>query len=323
MKDRPQNQLPSFRQMLSKPLAFNSPLLRKVWSYKSIYAMISVGVIYFVIFRYVTLYGILIAFKTYRIRLGIMGSPWAGFSNFTQALGNIEFPRIVRNTLLISFGHIIFGFPMPIILSLLLNELKSPTYKKSIQSLLYLPHFVSWIILAGICNNLFSITNGVFPLFFRQIGVEMPSLISDPKYFVWFLFGSSIWKNMGWGTIIYLAGIAGIDPELYESSIIDGCNRFQQVIHITLPCLSLTIVTLLVLNMGGIMNAGFDQIFNLYSPRTQGVSDIIDTYVYRLGIQSGRFEYATVIGLFKSVINCIMLFSVNWIAGKISDSSPL
>ena len=151
----------------------------------------------------------------------------------------------------------------------------------------------------------------------------MPSLIADPKYFVGFLIGSDIWKNMGWGTIIYLAAITGIDPELYESAVVDGCNRFQQVIHITLPCIALTIATLLVLSVGGIMNAGFDQIFNLYGQRTMLVADIIDTYVYRLGIQSSRFEYSTVIGMFKSVINCVLLFTVNWAAGKISDSSPL
>jgi putative aldouronate transport system permease protein len=212
---------------------------------------------------------------------------------------------------------------MPIILALLLNELRSDIFKRTVQSLLYLPHFISWIIMAGICNNIFSITNGALPLFLKQINVEMPSLIADPKYFVGFLFGSAIWKNMGWGTIIYLAAIAGIDPELYESAIIDGCNRFQQILHITLPCLSLTIVTILVLNMGGVMNAGFDQVFNLYSPRTMQVADIIDTYVYRLGIQSAKFEFSAIIGLFKSVVNCVMLFSMNWVAGKISDSSPL
>jgi putative aldouronate transport system permease protein len=285
--------------------------------------MIFVGVAYFLIFKYITLYGILIAFKSYRIRAGIFGSPWTGFSNFPIALGNTEFPKIIRNTLYISFGRLLFGFPAPFILALLLNELKFSGFKRVIQSVLYLPHFISWIIMAGICNNLFSITNGVLPLFFKQLNIEMPSLISDPRYFVGFLFASDVWKNMGWGTIIYLAAISGVDPELYESAIIDGCNRFQQVLHVTLPCLALTIVTLLVINMGGIMDAGFDQIFNLYSPRTMQVADIIDTYVYRLGIVSGKFEYSAIVGLFKSVVNCFMLFTVNWIVGRISDSSPL
>jgi putative aldouronate transport system permease protein len=285
--------------------------------------MIIVGVAYFFIFKYATLYGLLIAFKNYRLRLGILGSPWAGLSNFPLALGNPDIPQIVFNTLYISFLRLLFGFPMPIILALLLNELRSKIYKKIIQSLLYLPHFLSWIIMAGILQNLFSVTNGVIPLFMRSLGVEMPSLIADPNYFIGFLIGSEIWKSVGWGTIIYLAAISGIDSELYESAVIDGCNRFQQVLHITLPSIALTIVTLLVLSTGSIMNAGFDQIFNLQSLPTQKVSDIIDTYVYRLGLINGRFEFSTIIGMFKSIINCILLFTVNWAAGKISDSSPL
>ena len=298
-------------------------MLKKIWNYKVLYIMALAGFAYFILFRYVTLYGLLIAFKNFRLRAGIMGSPWVGFANFPKALGDPRFPQIILNTLVISFGRLIFGFPAPIILALLLNELKSLVFKRSIQSVLYLPHFISWIIMAGLCYNLFSITNGVIPLFLKNLGISMPSLISDPRYFIGFIIGSDIWKNMGWGTIIYLAAISGIDPELYESAVVDGCNRFKQVIHITLPCISLTIVTLLVLNTGGIMNAGFDQIFNLYGPTTMNVADIIDTYVYRLGLLNGRFEFSTIIGLFKSVINCILLFTVNWVSGKISESSPL
>jgi putative aldouronate transport system permease protein len=303
--------------------ALVSQQTKKIWGYRALYAMILVGFAYFIIFKYITLYGLLIAFKNYRIRLGILGSPWAGFSNFPKALGNKDIPRIVYNTLVISFGRLLFGFPAPIILALLLNELKSPIFKRAIQSVLYLPYFISWIIMAGICSNLFSITNGVIPLFLKNIGITMPSLISNPKYFVGFLIGSDIWKGMGWGTIVYLAAITGVDPELYESAVVDGCNRFQQIFHITLPCIVPTIVILLVINMGGIMNAGFDQIFNLYGATTMQVADIIDTYVYRLGIQSGRFEYSAIIGMFKSVVNCVLLFTVNWIAGRIGESSPL
>ena len=297
--------------------------LGKIWTYRVLYAMILVGVAYFFIFKYATLYGLLIAFKTYRIRLGILGSPWAGFSNFPKALGNPDLPKILYNTLSISLLRLILGFPVPIILALLLNELRSQRFKRIIQSLLYLPHFLSWIIMAGILQNLFSVTSGVIPLFMRSLGVEMPSLIADPKYFIGFIIGSGIWKGAGWGTIIYLAAISGVDMELYESAIIDGCNRFQQTLYITLPSIALTVVTLLVLNTGGIMNAGFDQIFNLQTPPTQKVSDIIDTYVYRLGLINGSFEFSTIIGMFKSIINCILLFTVNWVAGKLSDSSPL
>jgi putative aldouronate transport system permease protein len=301
----------------------NRNLAGKVWSYRTLYVMGLAGFAYFFIFKYVTLYGLLIVFKTYRIRDGILGSPWAGLTNFRMILTNPDLLRITYNTLLISFCRLLIGFPVPIILALLLNELHSPLFKKTVQSVLYFPYFLSWIIVAGICSNLFSITNGVIPLFFRSIGIEMPSLIADPKYFVGFMVGTDVWKNAGWGTIIYLAAISGIDVELYESAIVDGANRLQQVIHITIPSIAVSIVTLLVLNVGGIMNAGFDQIFNFYGPTTLRVADIIDTYVYRLGIQTGKFEYAAIIGLCKSIINCLLLFTVNWIAGKIGESSPL
>ena len=209
--------------------------LGKIWSYRVLYFMIFIGFLYFIVFRYATMYGLLIAFKNYRIRLGILGSPWVGFANFPPAFANTEFPRVLRNTIIISFGKLLFGFPAPIILALLLNELRSQTYKRIVQSLLYVPHFISWIIMAGLFQNLFSITNGAIPLALKFINIEMPSLIADPRYFVGFLFGTDVWKSMGWGTIIYLAAISGINPELYESALIDGCNRFQQTLYITLP----------------------------------------------------------------------------------------
>jgi putative aldouronate transport system permease protein len=301
----------------------NNQLLKKAWGYKALYSMAFIGFAWFILFRYVPLYGILIVFKQFRARLGIMGSPWVGLQNFRAVLTNIEVPRIVLNTLYISFLRLIFGFPAPIILSLLLNELQSRRFKRIVQSLLYLPHFLSWIVIAGLCYNLFSINNGVIPLALKNIGIDMPSLMTDPKYFIGFLVVTDIWKGMGWGTIIYLAAISGIDAELYESAIMDGCNRFQQAIHITLPCMAVTIVTLLVLSAGGIMNAGFDQIFNLLSARTQQIADIIDTYVYRIGIVGGRFEHAAAIGLMRSVVNAALLLTVNWVAGRIGEESPL
>jgi putative aldouronate transport system permease protein len=262
-------------------------------------------------------------FKSYRLNLGILGSPWIGLTNFQRILVNPDLPRIIYNTLVISLSRLVFGFPAPILLALLLNELRAPLFKRTAQSILYFPYFMSWVIMAGICSNLFSTTGGVIPLFMRNVGVEMPSLMADPKYFVPFMVGTDIWKNVGWGTIVYLAAITGIDAELYESAVVDGCNRFQQILHITLPSIAPTVVILLVINMGGIMNAGFDQIFNFMGPTNMRVGDIIDTYVYRLGVQSGRFEFATIIGVFKSLVNCVLLFTVNWVAGKISDSSPL
>lgn len=298
-------------------------LSRKIWNYRIFYLMMAVGVLYFVVFKYATLYGLLIAFKKYSFKNGIWGSKWVGLANFEKVFRGSELSSVFRNTLIISMGKLILGFPAPIILALLLNEVRHTGFKRAVQSVLYMPRFLSWIIMAGICSNLFSSTNGVLPLLVKKMGGTMPSLITDPRYFRGFLYATDIWKGMGWGTIIYLAAITGIDPQLYEAATIDGCNRFQNVIYITLPCISTTVVTLLVLNVGGIMNAGFDQIFALYSDKTRPVADIIDTYVYRLGLQTGKYEYATVIGMAKSVINCILLFSANWVAGKISGDSPL
>ncbi len=205
-------------------------------------------------------------------------------------------------------------------MALLLNELRSRRFLKVAQSILYLPYFISWIVMAGICSNLFSSTSGVLPKLAASIGIQMPSLIADPKYFRGFLYGSEVWKNVGWNTIIFMAAITVIDPELYEAGKMDGCNRFQQAIHITIPCISATIVVLLILNLGGVMNAGFDQIFNLQTSRTKEVSNIIDTYLYELGLISGKYEYATVIGMLKSIVNAILLFSTNIIAGRLTGT---
>jgi len=295
-------------------------LLRNVWKYRVIYLMISVGVLYFIIFKYATFYGLLLAFKNYKIRLGIMGSPWVGLKNFSTVFSGKDFPRVFQNTIIISFFKLLFGFPAPIIISLLLNELTARRFKRVAQTALYFPHFISWTILAGMFYSLFSATMGVIPRLLASYGISMPSMIYDPNYIRGFLYATDVWKNVGWYTIIYLAAISGIDPQLYDAAIVDGCNRFQQVRYVTLPSIMLTIVTLLVLNVGGIMNAGFEQIFNLESEITRDVVDIIDTYVYRFGLRSGKFEYATVVGITKSIINCALLFTANWVAGKLAES---
>ena len=292
-------------------------------NYGALYLMMIVGFVWFLIFRYATLSGLVIAFKKFSLRKGIWGSEWIGFKNFEKVFRGTDLPIVFKNTLTISFCKLAIGFPAPVILALLLNEVRSTAFKRVIQSTVYLPHFLSWVIMAAICTNLFSSTSGAISLFLAKFGISMPSLMTDPKYFRGFLYMTDVWKNMGWGTIIYLAAITGIDPQLYEAATIDGATRLQSVFHVTIPCISTTMVTLLVLSVGGVMNAGFDQIFNLYTDTTRPVSDIIDTYVYRLGLKSFKYEYATVIGMTKSAINCVLLFTANWVAGKISDSSPL
>ncbi len=307
----------------SNPTEHKKYNIRKsfLWKYKILYLMIVPGILYFIIFKYAPMYGILIAFKKFSFRLGIMNSPWVGLEHFRFLLRNKEFWNVLANTLIISFGKILYGFPVPIILSLFLSELRSHRYKRLVQSVLYLPHFFSWIIVAGLAFNLFSITNGALPKLFASWKMEMPMLLHNPDTFRGFVFMTHVWKTAGWGTIIYLASIAGIDASLYEAATIDGAGRFKKVLYITLPSMSFTIVILLVLNIGQVMNAGFDQIFNLYSPAVYRVGDILDTFVYRKGILGAQFEFGTVVGLFKSVVGCLLLLTANSTAKRLNQES--
>lgn len=288
--------------------------------HRYLYMMLLPGIALYILFSYVPMYGIILAFKKFMYNKGIIGSPWVGLDNFKYILQYKDFWLAFRNTLIIAGGKILFGFPAPIILALLLNELRSQKYKKIVQSVLYLPHFLSWIIIFGIVFNLLSVTSGVLAkVLMEYFGIRQVAIIGNAQYFRPLIFITSIWKGAGWGTIIYLAAIAGINPELYESALIDGANRFKQCIYITLPSLKYAIVVLLILDMGGIMDAGFDQIFNFYDPGTYGVGDIIDTFVYRLGITGGRYEISTAVGLFKSVINCALLLTANKIANLFGE----
>lgn len=294
--------------------------LRKYWA---LYLMMLGGVIYFFIFEYLTLPGLYIVFTKFSFRKGIFGSKFVGLKNFQTIFKTKQFTWVLRNTIEISFMKFLLGFPAPIILALLLNEVQNSKFKKVIQSILYLPHFLSWIIMAGICTNLFSTVAGFIPLILKQWGITMPSLMTDPNYIRPFLYATDIWKGVGWGTIIYMAALAGVDQQLYEAAAIDGCNRLQLVRHVTLPAISVTVVTLMVMNLGGIMSAGFDQIFNLGNDMVQDKVDIIDTWNYRLAWESNKYEWSAVVGLFKAVVNAMLLYTSNWITGKISDSSPL
>jgi putative aldouronate transport system permease protein len=292
-------------------------ILKSIVRYKYLYLLILPGILFYIIFSYGPLYGIMLAFKKYKYNMGILGSPWAGLNNFELLVKDKQFWGVVKNTIVISFGKILTGFPAPIILALLLNELKIQKFKRFTQSVLYLPYFLSWVIMAGLIYNMFSSTNGILAkIYIEYFGAKPPMILGNASHFRSVIYLSNVWKGAGWGTIIYLAALSGIDPSLYESATIDGANRFKQMFYITLPSLSYAIVILLLLSIGQVMNAGFDQIFNLYDPSVYRVGDIIDTYVYRIGIQSARYEYSTAVGLFKSVVNCGLLVSANWLAKR-------
>lgn len=285
----------SFKKMFSK--------------YKYYYLLMLPGLAFFIIFKYIPMAGIIIGFKDFKVSEGILGSSWVGFKWFEQLFSSSEFWQVFVNTLIISFYKLIFAFPAPIILALLINELKGKFFKRTIQTMVYFPHFLSWVVISGILITVLSPQGGMLSMF----GITASPLM-DPKYFRGVLVASDVWKEAGWGTVIYLAAMAGISTEMYEAAVIDGANRLQQIFYITLPSIKSTIMILLILKTGSILNAGFDQVYMLYNPLVYSVGDILDTYVYRIAFTMGNYSLATAAGIFKSLINLIILVITNSIA---------
>ena len=271
------------------------------------------------VFNYIPIYGIQMAFKDFRIIDGIWGSPWVGLKHFVTFFKGLYFFRIMRNTLVISFLRIIFGVPAPIILAILLSEIKNMPFKRTVQSISYLPHFMSWVVLTGILIEILSSQRGILGLVYTWFGKEAPNVWINKQLFRPILIVTEMWKSVGWGTIIYLAAISSIDGQLYEASDIDGANRFQKAIHITIPSLIPVITVLFILNLGAVLNAGFDQIFNMYNPVVYEVADIIDTYIYRMGLVSRKYDFSAAVGLFKNVIGVLLLISANVIIKRFSE----
>lgn len=291
-----------------------SSFITKFNKYKYYYVLLLPGIIYFIVFKYLPMYGITIAFKNFQLSKGVLNSPWVGTKWFSILLSNPDFWVAFKNTIIISFYKIFFCFPAPIILSLLLNEVRNRYFKKSVQTILYLPYFITWVMMSGILFSMFSPESGVLSLF----GIKT-SPITQPENFRELLVWSEMWKGSGWGTIIYLAAIAGINSELYEAALMDGASRFQRIWYVTLPCIKSTIVVMLILRTGNILFAGFDQIYNLYNPTVYNVSDILDTYVYRNGLAMGRYSLATAAGLFQSAAGIIMLWLTTWLSHRMGE----
>lgn len=283
------------------------------------YLMLAPALLGFLVFHYFPMYGVIMAFKNYRFIDGIWGSPWIGLDNFSQLFGDMFFWRILRNTLLISGLHILFGFPAPILLALLFNELVNGSFKRVVQTISYLPHFMSWVILSGIMIELLSPSRGALNYVITLFGGEPIHFLANPDTFVGVLVVSHLWQSVGWGSIIYLAAIAGINQDQYESATIDGANRFHQIRYITLPSLVPVMTVLFILNVGGVMNAGFDQIFNLYNPAVYSVADIIDTYVYRIGLIDTKYGFSTAVGLFKNVVALVLVVGTNYIVKRFNE----
>jgi putative aldouronate transport system permease protein len=267
------------------------------------------------------MYGVSIAFKDYKIGLGIAGSPWIGLRHFERLFKSLDFFNILKNTLLLNVYSLVFGFPVPIIIAILLNEVRNPLYKRVSQSILYLPYFISWVVLAGIFIQMLSPSTGIVNSLLKLAGLNPIYFMANNFWWPIMFVLSGIWQGAGWGSIIYLAAISAIDPELYEAARIDGANKLAQIWHITLPCIKGTIAIMLILRMGSMMDVGFEHIYNLQNPAVYNVSDVISTYVYRVGILGSQYSYTTAIGLFQSVISLILVASTNKIVRAMGETS--
>jgi putative aldouronate transport system permease protein len=287
---------------------------------KSLYLMIIPVLLFYILFHYKPMYGLIIAFKDFSPAKGIMGSDWVGLIHFKDFISSFYFKRILTNTLVINMVNLIIGFPAPIILALLINELKNKIFTRTVQTLSYLPHFISLVVVCGMIKDFVSDT-GIISQIVSWFSGERINLLNFPKYFVPVYVGSEIWQGIGWGTIIYLAALAGIDQEIYEAARVDGASKWQQVIHVTIPGIMPTIVILLILRVGSMLNVGFEKIILLYSPATYETADVISSFVYRKGLQEFNFSYSAAVGLFNSIVNFVLLITSNKISKKVNDTA--
>lgn len=287
---------------------------------RSLYLLILPVVIFYILFHYKPMYGAIIAFKDYTPRLGVWASPWVGLEHFSRFFNSVYFGRLIRNTILLSFYNLIFGFPAPIILALLLNEVRNKKFKSLAQTVTYLPHFISLIVVTGMLTN-FAMTTGLFNDIIVMFGGERSALLQDPKLYRGIYVASSIWQEIGWGSIIYLSALAGVDSQLYEAAQIDGAGKWKQMIHVTMPAIAPTIIIMLILKIGGLMNMGYEKTILLYNPSTYETADIISSYVYRVGLLEQDWSYSTAIGLFNSVINFGLLIFANKMSKRYSETS--
>lgn len=308
---------------VKKPKVSLGTKMKKEWNRnKYVYALAIPLIAYYAIFHYGPMYGIVMAFQDYSIVDGISGSPFIGFDNFIKFFESHYFWRLIRNTLALSIQNILWGFPAPLILALLLNEVKHKKFKKAVQTITYLPHFISLVVVCGMLNQ-FLARDGFITNLLASLGlVEQINLLAIKEYFRTIYVASGIWQEIGWGTIIYLAALSGVDEQLYEAAAIDGANRLKRLIHVTLPSIAPTIIMLLILRVGQVMSVGFEKVILLYNPQTYETADVLSTYIYRYGL-GGSFDYGytTAIGLFSSLINFILVILANQFSKKVSETS--
>lgn len=285
-----------------------------------LYALALPGLLFFLLFKYVPMWGLVIAFQDYSPYAGIMKSEWIGLDNFRRFFGNSDFYLLLRNTLAISFLNLLLFFPAPIVISIMLNEVRHMKFKRVVQTVIYFPHFLSWVIIAGISFIMLGQADGVINSILVILGLDKVPFLTSPNLFWPMITLQNIWKDAGWGTIIFLAAITGIDPTLYEAAKIDGASRWKQIRHVTLPGIKLVITVLFILKLGNVMEVGFEQVFLMGSSAVSNVADVFDTYVYRNGVLNGQFSFTAAVGIFQSVIGLVMVLAANKLAKKFSEN---
>lgn len=286
------------------------------WKDYQLYLLLILPIAYFVLFKYVPMYGAAIAFQDYSIFKGVTGSAWVGFENFQQLFGMSQFYQVVRNTLLLNLLDLLFSFPAPILLAILLHELRVVWFKKAAQTILYLPHFISWIIIGGLVYQMFATNGGLVNNLLAAIGFDPIPFLTDKNNWLLVYLGTGIWQSAGWGTIIYLAALTGINKDLYEAAEVDGAGRLKKIWHITLPGIRSTIVVMLIMQLGHIMTIGFERPFVMSNPLVMDYAEVISTFVYKVGLQSAQFSLATAMGLFQALVGLVFVVGANTIAKR-------
>lgn len=303
------------RAKKSRQQIFLGDIRREMW----LYLMLIPGILYYLIFRYGPMFGLLMAFKNYQPFLGLFKSPWVGMAHFDRFFHEPTFAMLFRNTMIFGLLNIVFYFPIPIILSLLLNEVRSILFKRVTQTLIYMPHFLSWVVIYAITYTLFTVDQGVVNGVLESMGLQKVRFLTTETLFRPMVLGQVIWKEAGWGTIIFLAALTAVDPELYNAAMIDGAGRWKRLWHITLPCIRSTIVTMLILRLGTFLDTGFEQLLLMNNALTRGVGEVFDTYVYTNGIVNGQFSYTAAVGLFKSLVALLLIATANAFAKRMGE----
>ncbi|UOQ50544.1 sugar ABC transporter permease [Gracilibacillus salinarum] len=292
---------------------------RRIKRNKMIYLMILPGIIYFLIYKYLPMYGLIISFQDYKPYKGIMGSEWVGFEHFQRLFESTEFWMIFKNTLVLFGLQIFIFFPIPIIISLMLNEVRHSFFKRGVQTLIYIPHFMSWVVIVSISYVMLTLDGGIVNAILETLGFEKINFLLNEDWFRPMYILQVIWREAGWGTIIFLAAITAVDPQLYEAARMDGANRFRQMWHITIPAIRNVIIVLLILKIGDVLELGFEHVYLLLNSSNRSVAEIFDTYVYVAGLQQGQFSYSTAVGFFKGGVGLAMVVFANWLAQKFDE----